>query len=407
MKILIHTQYFPPEIGAPQNRLFELAVRLQKVGAQVDVLTAMPNYPAMVIHESYRGKWFLKEELQGITVFRSWIYVAGSKRILQRLMNYFSFVFTSLIYGSLKLKKYDVVLCESPPLFLGISAWLLSKFKRAKFIFNVSDLWPESAEKLGLVSNRFFLGMAQRLEEFLYRNSTIVTGQTQGIVSNIQGRFPTKKVYWLPNGVDLSFYNPDRVTSTWREDNGFTTNQFIFLYAGIIGHAQGLEVIIEAANRLKGEDEIQFVLVGEGPEKERLMAMKEHYGLDHVHFFPAVPKEQMPSVVQASTMSIVPLKKLALFEGAIPSKIFENLAMKKPVLLGVNGEARQLFIEEGKCGLHFEPENAIDLANAILLVKDKKVDLDRMKENARAYIKRKFDREKIASEFWNYLNQTL
>ena len=271
MKIVILTQYFPPEIGAPQNRLFELAVRLQKKGAEITVLTAMPNYPQMVVQEKYKGKFYCQESLEGLTIHRSWIFVSKSKSIALRLLNYFSFVFSCFWIGLVKLKKHDYLLCESPPLFLGISAYLLKKIKGSKLIFNVSDLWPESAEKLGLVTNKFFLKSATHLEEFLYKKSSLISGQTQGIVKNIQERFPAKKVYWLPNGVDLNFYNFSNISTSWRAQNNFKDSDFILFYAGIIGHAQGLEVILKAAALLNEDENLKFVLLGSRPEKEKLL----------------------------------------------------------------------------------------------------------------------------------------
>ena len=209
MRILILTQYYPPEIGAPQNRLHELAIRLKKKGLQVEVLTALPNYPKMEVFEEYSNKQKREETIEGITVHRSWIYVSPSKRIIARLLNYFSFVWSSYWRGR-RLKSFDYLMVESPPLFLGYSAMALSKKLNAKLIFNVSDLWPESAEKLGLVTNKHLLKMATRLEHKCYENSALITGQTQGIVNDIQKRFPHKKVTWLPNGVDISFYNPEK-----------------------------------------------------------------------------------------------------------------------------------------------------------------------------------------------------
>src|ERR1700719_1032823 len=147
MKLIILTQYFPPEVGAPQNRLYEIAVRLKQKDVDIEVLTAMPNYPKMEIHEGYKGKWYVKENMDGMTVHRSWIWVSKSKGIFSRLMNYFSFVFSSIWIGSFKLRKADYLLCESPPLFLGLSALVLKWITGAKLIFNVSDLWPETAEK--------------------------------------------------------------------------------------------------------------------------------------------------------------------------------------------------------------------------------------------------------------------
>lgn len=399
MKILFLTQYYPPETGAPQNRLHELAVRLMAQGVEIEVLTAMPNYPKMEIFENYRGKRFLVEEIDGIKVYRSRIYVKKSKSIAYRLLNYFSFVWTSFWIGWRKLPNFDFILVESPPLFLGISAYLLCKRKKAKMIFNVSDLWPESAEKLGLVTNKVFLKMATWLEEFLYRKSVLITGQTQGIVADIHGRFPNKKVYWLPNGVDLNYYKPKDIVSNWRSENGFQESDILVLYAGIIGHAQGLETILHAAERLKNQERVHFILLGDGPVKMDLLALKEDLDLMNVHFLEPVAKSQMPAILKACDLSAIPLKKLPLFEGAIPSKIFECIAMEVPILLGVQGEAKTLFIDEGQAGLAFEPDNAEDLAARIQEVIHGQHNLKELGENGRAFAAKKFDRNNIARDF--------
>lgn len=404
MKLLILTQYFPPEVGAPQNRLYELAVRLKEKGVDITVLTAMPNYPQMEVHPAYKGKLYHYEEMNGLHIHRSWIYVSKSKGIFKRLLNYFSFVKSSAWIGWLKLGKFDYILCESPPLFLGMTAYFLKKIKGAKLIFNVSDLWPESAEKLGLVSNQFFLKSATRLEEFLYRKSDLISGQTQGIVKNISTRFPAKKVYWLPNGVDLNYYNSDTVKTNWRKQNNFSGDDFILLYAGIIGHAQGLEVILKAAFEIKSNVKIKFVLLGSGPEKEKLQALKEKLEISNVLFFDAVTKTEMPAIISAIDVAVIPLRRLDLFKGAIPSKIFECLAMKKPILLGVEGEAKELFIDEGKCGLAFEPENEYDLANKTLDLYTNRNELKILGENGYKYVEQKFTRDEIAANFFVELN---
>ncbi len=403
MKILILTQYFPPEVGAPQNRLFELAVRLQNKGVEITVLTAMPNYPQMEIHEGYKNKFYYYEEMSELKVHRSWIYVSQSKGIFKRLLNYFSFVFSSMWIGSFKLGKFDYIVCESPPLFLGISAILLKKIKSAKLIFNVSDLWPESAEKLGIVKNKIFLGLATRLEELLYRRSELITGQTQGICKNISERFPNKIIYWLPNGVDMSYYNVNGIVSNWRLQNQFSEDDFILLYAGIIGHAQALEVILLAADTLREYPLIKFVLLGSGPEKEKLLNLKTELQLENVFFFDSVTKLEMPAVIAASDLAVIPLRRLDLFKGAIPSKIFENLAMKKPILLGVEGEAKELFIDEGNCGLAFIPDDPIDLREKVIQLYKNKGQLIHLGENGYKYVQEKFTRDEIAENFYKQL----
>lgn len=403
MKITILTQYFPPEVGAPQNRLFELAVRLQKRGAQVTILTGMPNYPQMKIHEGYQGKWKVEETIENIKIVRCWIYAKPSKRIAFRLLNYFSFVFTSFWIGLFSISKQDFLMVESPPLFLGKTGYLLSRIKRAKLIFNVSDLWPESAEKLGIISNKTILKATTLLEEFLYRKSFLVTGQTQGICSNIQSRFPNKDVYWLPNGVDIGFYQSDHLYNDKRVDLGLAKNDFVFIYAGIIGHAQGLETLLLAAGKLKNHSAIKLLILGSGPEKDRLLQLKEKLSLQNVIFHDAVSKDQMPSFVQSSNAAIIPLKKLELFRGAIPSKIFENLAMKKPILLGVEGEAKTLFIDEANAGLAFEPENENELAQCMLTAYENPDLLIRLGENGKKYVSEKFTRDIIAEKFYTKL----
>lgn len=406
MKLLILTQYFPPEIGAPQNRLFELAVRLQKKGIDVSVLTAMPNYPQMKIHENYKGKCYCKEMLNNLEIHRAWIYVSQSKAVISRLLNYFSFVISAFFVGLFKIKKQDVLMVESPPLFLGITAYLLAKLKGAKMVFNVSDLWPESAEKLEIISNKTLLSMATKLEEFCYRKAALISGQTQGIVKNISGRFPNKKVYWLKNGVDINFYDVNKTIeeNAWRKEHNYSSGDFILFYGGIIGHAQGLDVILTAAKELENYENIKFVLLGNGPEKERLLKLKAELGLTNLQFFDAVPKSQMQKIIMDTNASIIPLKRLDLFKGAIPSKIFENLALKKPIILGVEGEAEELFIQQGKCGVSFTPEDSKDLAKQILHLYNNPNLVKELGENGLAYVSENFNRDKIAEDFFKQIS---
>jgi glycosyltransferase involved in cell wall biosynthesis len=405
MKLLILTQYFPPETGAPQNRLYELGVRLRVLGVDVAVLTAMPNYPQMSVYEGYRGKKYVYEEIEGLKVHRCSIFVSKDRSVVSRLRNYFSFVISSALTGRKKIGDVDVILCESPPLFLGYTAMYLSRIRRAKLVFNVSDLWPESAEKLGVIRNRLLLWFAYRLEAKLYKRASLVSGQTRGICTSINTRFPLVKTWWLPNGADSGLFDPAAVArGRWREENGFVTGDLIFLYAGIIGLAQGLEVMLEAA-AIVNEPHVKFVLLGEGPEKERLMRMAASLNLHNVRFMNGVGKASMPLVLKNADAVIVPLKRLPLFKGAIPSKIFEALAMELPLVLGVDGEARDLFVEEAGCGLYFEPGNAHDLADAVRRLAAGKTLRKELGERGRAYVQAKFSRDRIAGDFLQVLKR--
>lgn len=396
MRIAILTQYYLPETGAPQNRLHSLARNIVDAGHDVEVITAMPNYPSMRIFDGYRRKLSLAEVIDGIRVRRSWIFVSRSAAMLPRLVNYMSFVVTSLLNG-LRLRRYDYVICESPPLFLGISAVLLAWKWRARLVFNVSDLWPESAEKLGIVGDGMALRMAYRLEAWLYRKSHLVTGQTQGIVRDIQSRFPAVPVTWLPNGVDGDVLEGVRRDEDWRRKYKLE-NKKVFMYAGILGHAQGLDVVIRAAATFKHAEDIAFVIVGDGPLGDELQALARELDAA-VTFIPSVPKNAVLAMVADAYAYIVPLKRLDLFKGAIPSKIFDPLPLGVPILLGVEGEAYDLFIEEGRAGLFFEPENVIELSGAIGKIASDDALRDELGNNGKAYVEQHFDRRVIAAEF--------
>jgi len=406
LKILILTQYFPPETGAPQNRLHDLALKLQAKGAVVSVLTGFPNYPRYEVFPAYKGKWYGRENLDELEVHRSWIYVTKRKSIIYRLLNYFSFTFSAFWAGWWRLGKTDVIICESPPLFLGITAVLLKWIKGAQLVFNVSDLWPESAVKLGIIENKALIKVSTILEEWIYRRSDKVSGQTQGIVHNIQSRFPEKPVFWFRNGVDATDLEARMRQQSWRAAQGFGEEDVLFYFGGLIGYAQGLDCMIHAADRLKALPNVKFVVVGDGPDKERLLQLKQQLGVDNIYFFDGVPKSEIINIIQSIDVAIIPLKKIDLFLGAIPSKIFEIIYLKKPLLLGIEGEAKTLFIDEAKAGLAFEPENAEALAQQIQYLLAHRNLIAEFGANGHDYVNTHFNRVAIANEFWQFIQSS-
>ncbi len=403
MRIIFLTQYFPPETGAPQNRLFAMAKALRMKGAEITVLTAMPNYPDMRIQSGYRGRMVVRENMEGLDVHRVWLFVSKGKGLFTRLLNYFSFVFTSALYGLFRLRKTDVLLVESPPLFLGISAMLLARAKGAKLVFNVSDLWPESAVQLGLVTNALAIGLSERLEMRCYRSAALITGQTQGIVDNIKARCPEKDVLWVPNGVDLDLIDKARSTPAIRSEYGIPSDSFVVVYTGIIGHAQGLEVVLRAAERIRDRPNVLFLLAGDGPERTGLLAFAKEKVLTNIRFMDTMPRDRALSLVAACDAAVVPLRRNKLFEGAIPSKAFEAMGLGKPLLLGVEGEALRLFIEEGGAGLAFVPEDDADLARSVLRYLDDPSLRRAHGESGARYVRERFDRHRITDRLWQAL----
>jgi len=298
-----------------------------------------------------------------------------------------------------------VIICESPPLFLGITAMLFKLIKGSKLIFNVSDLWPESAEKLNIINNKLLLGISYKLEALIYKKSNLVSGQTQGIISSINQRFPKIPTHLIRNGIDTKQFNVRGNGRPFRIKHHIAEDAFVIAYAGIIGHAQGLEIITEAAKQLINEKRIVFMIVGDGPVKHELLEIANEHQLANITFINSVPRKEMPDVIDACDCYVTPLRKNDLFLGAIPSKIFEPLYFGKPVLLGVDGEAKQLFVEEGKCAIHFEPENSDALVHAINQLYQDKDLYNRLGKNGHQYVSTYFDRRKLAEQFWSRIQQ--
>lgn len=403
MRILVLTQYFPPETGAPQNRLHDLALKLQQKGSTVHILTAFPNYPQYEIFPGYNGRFFMREVMDGLAVYRSWIFVSRRKSMFFRLLNYFSFTISSFLAGVFKVGKTDIIICESPPLFLGFTAVLLKWIKGAKLVFNVSDLWPESAVKLGLIRSSPLIWLSEVLERWIYRHSDKISGQTQGIVNSIKNRFPSKSVFWLRNGTDMNELSSWLQGRDWRTEQGFSKEDILFYFGGLIGYAQALDCIIHAAGLLKSNPKVKFVIIGDGPDKDRLVALKEQIEADNVFFFKGVPKSEITDIINSIDVGIIPLKKIELFQGAIPSKIFEILSLKKPVLLGVEGEAKSLFIDQAQAGLAFEPENANDLVKQINNMLKSKEQWAVWGENGHSFVTQHFNRVQIADDFYEFI----
>lgn len=394
MKILFLTQYCPPEVGAPQNRIFEFAKELKKLGHEVSILTAMPNYPKGRIFDGYKGKVILKEEIDGIPIIRTWIYATQKNSFIKRLLNYLSFTFSSVFLGAWKISKQDIIITESPPIFLGGSGYILAKLKKAKYIFNISDLWPESAIKLGVLKNRTLIRLSTWLEEFCYKKADLITGQTQGIVNNIIERgFDKSKIHLVTNGVNTALFNKDMYDDSFKIENDLA-DKFTVCYAGIHGLAQGLEVILETAKQLENYNEICFLFIGEGPEKEKLMGIAENEELKNVKFLPMQQKKEMPRIIASMDATIIPLKKIDLFKGALPSKMFEALASQLPIILAVEGEAKKL-IEEANAGICVEPENSAEIAKAIITLYKDPDFAKALGKNGRDYVCKHYSRKAI------------
>ena len=318
MKLLIITQYFPPEMGAPQARLFELSKRLKAKGHEITVLTAMPNYPTGKILKGYRGKIRMSEEIEGIKVVRTCLYPSKSSKTLPRLLSYLSFGLSSMLIGVWGLGRYDVALIESPPLFLVPFAQLVCLWTRSKAVMMVSDIWPDILIRMGHASVQSKSVRAMLwLEKFCYKHSYAVALTNPGACNQIKNRFPgLKNVTVISNGVDTETFRPELADEKIRQEFGIKEGDFFVGYCGLHGLAQGLEVVLGAAQKLKDYPTIKIVMIGDGPLKEELVQKAKQLQLDNLKFYDRKPKNQMPGILASMDASLVTLA--GRFPGTMP-----------------------------------------------------------------------------------------
>ncbi|WP_064091868.1 glycosyltransferase family 4 protein [Rossellomorea aquimaris] len=405
MRVIYLCQHFPPETGAPQIRVYEVSKELLRRGHQIEVVTAFPHHPHGVIPENYRGKFYMLEEWDGIPVHRSWIYPSPKGTFWKRLASYFSFTFSSF-FALLKAKPTDVIICNSPPLFLGLTGYLGAKVKKAKFVFNVADIWPESAVKLGLVTNKSFIKMAEKLENFLYKKSWKIASATQGIKDYmIDHGKKSEDVFLLPNGVDTEFFQP-LPKNIELLDKLNLTNKKVFTYGGNLGYAQGLDSLLYTAEIVKDSNpDIHFLIVGDGPEREKLHKIKEELNLTNVTFYGAVPLEEMPTIFSITDFSIVPLRNIELFKGARPSKIFPAISTGTPVLYCGAGESASI-LEEHQCGRIAPPENPVETAKIIQQLHElDPSEYQLMCQNGRRLAQKEYSWSKVVDDLVNAIKQ--
>jgi colanic acid biosynthesis glycosyl transferase WcaI len=399
VKLTILTQYYPPEIGAPQNRLSHLAAIFASAGHEVTVTTAMPNYPVGKIQEGYGGL-LRRERSNGIEIIRTFIFPSQSAALLPRLLNYFSFVFSSALFGTFLLKRSDFLLVESPPLFLGIAAIWLSRLKRAKLIFNVSDLWPESAVRVGVIRPKSLMHrLGQWMESFCYRHAWLVTGQSKSILQDIESRFPQQNTFLLSNGSDTRLFHPANRTDAARA-RLTTAGEFVVLYAGLHGLAQGLDQILAAASELKSQPGYRFVFIGDGPHKQKLMAQVESSNLSNVTFLNSMPNPEIPALLASADLIVVPLGMH--IPGAVPSKLYEAMASGRPLVLIASGEAADI-VHRHQAGLVVTPADPSSFVQAIQEIRRHPETSARFAANARTAAVEHFDRTEIAASFIEYL----
>ena len=401
MRILIVTQHFPPEKGAVR-RLFEFARLFVKKGIDVTVMTAIPNYPDGIVPEEYRGKLFYKEVIDGVKVYRSWVLPASNSQPKKRMMGFITFLVTTIINSFRISNKFDIVLASTPPVTSPVIGWILSRFKRAKFVIEVRDLQPESSEDFGNLNQSIFTRLVKWVVHSLYKKADKIVAVTDGI-----GRFmadigiPAEKVDVVKSGVSNEFIasntNGIRKKFGWEE-------KFLVLYSGTLGWVRPLETVIEAARNLADQPKVHFVFIGEGQKRKALENMVRDYGLKNVSFVGGQPLETIPYFLKSSDVLVDCLKEVSVARLAFPSKMFEYMASGRPIVFGSHyGEA----IEELKIAggaLTYSSDSSEQLSDLIMKLKNGSIDGDKLGRDYHEHIKLNHRREIWAEQYYSIIS---
>ncbi len=392
MKILFLTDNFPPEVNAPATRTYEHCVEWVRAGAEVTVITCAPNFPKGKVYEGYRNTWHREEQMDGIRVIRVWSYITANEGFVKRILDYLSFAFTA-VWASLGVKA-DVIIATSPQFFTAVGGYWASVLKRTPWIMEVRDLWPESIRAVNAMANSSVLDWLERIELFLYRKASRVVVVTESFEENIVSRgIDAGKMDVVKNGVKLDAYHPIPKDEALLADLQLQ-NKFVVGYIGTHGMAHKLDFIMECAR--EAAKDVHFLFIGDGAEKEKLLQLKAAWNLHNVTMHPPIPKKEVARYISITDVALVPLKKSDIFKTVIPSKIFENAAMGKPILLGVEGESKAI-IESYGAGVCFEPENKSDFLEKLMMISQDKALYQRCQAGC-TRLAQDFNREKLAGD---------
>jgi len=359
---LILTQYYPPEIGAPQIRLRCLVRELLRHGKEVSVLTAMPNYPAGKIFDQYKGRIYFQEQVDGVKVRRTWVYAATGRAAWARFLNYCSFAATALVvvlFGP----RPDVIFLEAQPLPLGMVGLIMKYLRGVPYIYNVPDLQVDVAREFGFLRKQFLLRLAEKAESLFLRQAWRVSTVTHRFIEHFKSRgIPAGRVTFLPNGADTEFLAPSEPDEEYRKEWGLK-GKTVVAYVGTHAYYHGLDTLVRAAELLSDDARIALVMVGNGPERERIRNLAAQKGLTNI-IFATVPYEGMSRLYSVVHVAVATLRNVPVAKGMRLSKVFPALSCGVPVIYSGEGEAAELLAVH-KCGLTAPPEDPAALADAI------------------------------------------
>src|SRR5882724_8928410 len=398
-------------MGAPAARAAELARHWVDEGHEVTVLTGFPNHPTGVVPPEYRSQfWRLvtRRMWNGVHLIRTWLLPFPNRKPYERMLNYGSFFASSAITG-LFTSKPDVLIATSPQLLVALSGWWLAFVKRVPFVFEVRDLWPESLAAVGVGDgNSLLIRILGKIAGFLYRRASAIVVVTEAFKTFLVANWgvPVEKVFVVENGVETEMFAPQPDRESKKKELG-TEGKFLVCYTGTMGLAHGLETLIEAASALQTRNpRVQFLLIGEGADRERIVSLAEQRGLTNLKFLGQQPRENSPAFISASDACLVMLKKAELFKTVIPTKMLEFMSCARPIILAVDGQAREI-MDAAQAGIFVEPENVRELVEAIEKLASDPASCATLGQNGREYIVRKFSREQTSRDYIEVLRRLM
>ena len=407
MKITVVCQYFPPESNAPAVRTYEHAREWVRLGHDVTVITGFPNHPDGVIHPGYEGEWLRRETVDGINVVRTWLYAAPNKGFGRRVLNFLSFFFSSFTLGRIYSRRPDVVVGTSPQFFVAVSAHILSRLFRVPFVFELRDIWPESAVELGALKSPLILRPLIWLQRFLYRRAARIVIVSEGFRAHLhEVGIPDEKIVYIPNGIDPAFLEQEAEAPEELRARHGLEGKFVVAYIGTHGMAHGLDTLLDAAHALRDDADIHFLFAGDGAERERLVARAREMELESVTFLGQVPRKVVAGLYRAADVCIVPLRDLPMFRKVLPSKIFEILGVGTPIICSVPGEAGKLVQRSGG-GIVIPPEDADALVGAIQELRADPDRRRRMGDSGREFVLKEHLRPVLAQRMVDELTRMI
>jgi glycosyltransferase involved in cell wall biosynthesis len=403
VRIAYVCHYFVPEPAAPAARVHEFARAWVREGHDVTVITTFPNHPGGRIPLAYRGRWWSSEWMDGIRVLRCWLYAVPNRGVGRRGLDHLSFMLTALVFGLPRLGPVDVVVASSPTLFSAVAAWLIARIRRVPFVLEVRDLWPAAIVGLGLMRPGLAVQALEWLAGFLYGQAARVVLVTEAFADQLvlEG-VPRRKLEVIPNGADTGLFSPGVSGDAWRTALGLD-DRFVVAYIGSHGLSHGLSAVLDAA---AAQPDVTYLLVGDGADRDRLLAERERRQLGNVIMRSSVSKADVPGLYAAADVCLVPLRDVPVFAAFVPSKLFEVLAAGRPIVGAVRGEAREILSRSGGAVL-VDPERGDQLVEAVDRLRNDPALRARLSRNGRAFAEEYYDRDKLAARYLTILRDVV